>query len=250
MEINISPSLFKKLTNDICPKVIYYDKIEKIPTEPSLLMLKGRYFEHHLIGGTVDGEVPELPKLKNGNKSADEKNLDELIEFAKKILQENNIDLSDIQLQVRLEYESMSGVIDFIGKDFTNPSRLALYDLKYTETRVDDRWNGFADIDNRPDLKFQAIHYIRLAKEVLGIWMPYYFLIFGKSMWAKIIKVVATEQGVERHNMAVISMKERLNKMIEEGFKPKPSLNRCQSCEFNHICEDRSFKTEIETIEI
>lgn len=248
--INISPSLWGKLNSDICPKKIYFEKIEKIKTGPSELMLKGRYFEYHLIGDTADGEIPELPKLKNGSKSADEKALDELLEFAKEVLTANNINFESGQKQVRMEHDGMSGVVDYIGPDFKDNTRLALYDLKYTETREDDRWNGWADLDNRPDAKFQALHYIRLAKESLGVWLPYYFIIFGKSKWAKIIKVVATEIAIANHSIAVNNMKNLLKEMEKNNYPAKPSLQNCFKCEFKDFCSEKSYKSEVEVIEL
>lgn len=247
--INISPSLVNKL-NTACPKQIYYEKIERIKTEPSELMLKGRYFEHHLIGGTVDGEIPELPKLKNGSKSADEKALDELLIFAKEVLNANGIDFESGQKQVRFEHDGMSGVVDYIGLDFLNKDRMALYDLKYTETKEDDRWNGWGDIEYKPDAKFQAIHYIRLAYEEFKVWMPYYFVIFGKSKWVKVIKIVATESSIANHSVAVNASKQRLIELEASGWKPTPILQKCIKCPFNSICSDKSLKSEVEVVEL
>lgn len=247
----ISQSLIKDvLPQSACPKQIGHKYIEGQRTPPSELMLRGQYFEHHLIGATRGGEVPELTKLKKGGKSQAEKDLEELITYARIILDAMKLDVSKGESQVEIQVDGLEGHIDHINTDIQNPARKAIYDVKYTETKYDDRWNGWADFESLTDAKIQAAQYVKLYHAMHGQYIPYYFLIFGKSFWCRIIKVVVTAAGMAIHNNRIDITKERMMQWNEEGWPAKPEFYKCLKCHFSDKCKFVATIPDIETYQI
>jgi uncharacterized protein YeeX (DUF496 family) len=207
--MNISQSLMNNVFSVNCPQAIKLRYIDKVQTEQSEAMKRGLYFEWLLLGQSSQ-EAPQLEKLKNGGKSQAEKDIEELAGIAKKTLELLGINMEYIQPQMRLEVDGMSGIIDMVANDIENPDRMAIYDVKYTETKYDDRWNGWADLENKLDSKRQARHYIHLYHLKHGVYLPYYFLVFGKSGWCRVIKCVMTSESLNLHVQEVSTVRTNL----------------------------------------
>lgn len=236
---------------DACGQYIKYRFVDRIPYEPTELMMRGKLFEHHVLGSTRDGETPELKKLKRGGESKSEKDLMELVTYAKVILDEIGFNPSGGHVQVEIiTDDGEEGHIDCIAPDFQKPSRNAIYDLKYTETRYDDRWNGWADFDNKGDEKLQARHYIYLYAKKHGVFLPYYFIVFGKSFWCKIIKVVVTNASMAAHEVVVNTTRDKLARWEQEGWPALPEFIKCGDCQYNTICKFVATKPTVEYFEI
>lgn len=245
----ISQSLMNDVFDNPCPKKMYYRWIEKLPVEPSEVMKRGHYFEW-LVLGSSSSEAPQLEKLKNGGKSQAEKDIDELGSIAKTTLKLLGIDLSTAQSQMRLEHGGLSGVIDMVANDIQNTSRKAIYDLKYTETKYDDRFNGWADIDTRIGSKRQAKHYIHLWHQIHGEYLPYYFLVFGKSGWCRIIKCILTKDSLDVHLNEIITVRGILLNWEQSGWPATPSYEKCKDCPYASVCDSWKSTPEIEVVEI
>jgi len=65
--------------------------------DPSDAMMDGLYFEQGVIGSTRDHTPMELPKLKSGEKSKRERDLDDLIKWTSLVLAKNEIKIQNIQ---------------------------------------------------------------------------------------------------------------------------------------------------------
>lgn len=249
----ISQSIIKAvLPQDTCPLSIKRRYIDGEQVPPSDLMMRGRLFEYHLIGSTRGGDTPELPKLKKGGLSQSEKDLMELITYARSIFDEIGLDVSKGQSQVELfdQMHELEGHIDHINFDIQNPDRQAIYDVKYTETKYDDRWNGWADFDSKLDAKIQACQYILLYHENYGKYVPYYFLVFGKSFWCRIIKVVVTKESMSYHTIRIQQTMERLKTWMANGWPASPEFMKCSTCHFNTTCKFVATRPTIETYQI
>lgn len=244
-ELPISQSLMNDVFDNPCPKKIYYRWIQKIPVEPSEVMKRGHYFEWLVLGGSTS-DMPQLEKLKSGAKSQAEKDLDELAGVAKKTIELLGIDLSKAKVQQRLESDGLSGVIDMVANDIEEPSRRAIYDLKYTETRYDDRFNGWADIESRMGSKRQAKHYIHLWHKIYGEYLPYYFLIFGKSGWCRIIKCVLTNDSLEIHLKDIDVVRAMMYNWDKADWPANPVYEKCKDCPYASVCDSWKFTPEIE----
>lgn len=247
----ISQSLIKAvLPQDACPLQIKHKFIEGKPSPPSELMVRGQYFEHHLIGATRGGQEPVLEKLKKGGMSQAEKDLNELITYAKAMFDELGLNVAEGESQVEIQVGELEGHIDHINYDIQNRQRKAIYDVKYTETKYDDRWNGWADFDSLIDPKIQAAQYIMLYHAKYGQYIPYYFLVFGKSFWCRIIKVVVTGQSIVYHTNRIELTKQRLNQWKEDGWPAAPEYYKCAKCPYANECKHVATIPEIETFQI
>lgn len=86
----LSSTLIKRLTKargsavdfiQICPTNFYLTEILRYERQlPSLSMLRGLYFETHILGSSADGErTLDLPRMKTGGKYAEQRRIDEQI---------------------------------------------------------------------------------------------------------------------------------------------------------------------------
>lgn len=240
------------IDKDVCPKAVYYEFVKKMPSEETDLMFRGKYFEWHVLGATRDGIEPVFGKLKRGGDPKEQKDLDILVVEAKKILSEIGIspETDPFITQVHLQSKTDEGHIDLIAPDFQNTKRLALYDLKYTETKLDDRWNGWANFDEMWSQKFQAVHYVHLYHQIHDEWLPFYFLVFGKAGWVRIIKVLVTQSGLQTYRVTRTMGEEKIKEFIKMGWPPNPVYNKCRACPFAYICDYVKTVPEVESFEI
>jgi hypothetical protein len=244
--MNLSQSLIKNLFDENnCPRAIKYEYLERREGRKTDAMQRGQLFEYYLTGALPrDGKIPELEKGVKGNKLKPETDLEECVSYAKEICRSIGLDLenADKQIKINVEIEGIqcSAYLDMLTKDIDNPAKDAIYDIKYTETKYDDRWNGWANFDEKEDAHIQARHYILLAKEMFGEWMPYYFLIFGKSGWIRIIKCIVTEGSIMNvHMVHILRAKEMLEQHEKAGWIANPEFNKCLDCPHYAYCEDK-----------
>lgn len=248
--MKISQSLIKECMNPgHCPKQIYFSFVEgKDLLEPSENMLLGRYFESELLGACRGGEIQEAKIQKNGSKYKVYSDCDELIVWAEDVLALLGLNVKEGESQVQCESELLSGNIDHVNKDLIDPSIEANYDLKWTATKEDDIWNGWGDPDSKGEAKIQASHYTLLTYEITGEYRPFYFLVFGKDKWVKVLRFKITEEGINHHKQLIANTAAMVREYAENNYKGNGNFNKCQSCPFNQICPDRALKPEIENI--
>lgn len=233
------------LDAQVCPLSIKYRFIDRL-SESSELMVKGQYFEHCLLGSTRDGNTPEIPKLKMGGKSQGEKDIDALVDIAREIIERLGIDIEQARVQVEIADEFMEGHIDMVANDFEKPGRQAIYDVKYTETKFDDRWSGWADLETKVEAKRQARHYVYLWHKMHGEYLPYYFLIFGKSGWVRVLKCTVSRDTVDMHVREITLTSQQVLSMEAEGWQPRPSYEKCRNCYCAHVCDHVQVLPDIE----
>lgn len=214
-------------------KLIYVDGHE---TQPSDAQLLGQVFEYKLTGQTtLHGVTPELPKLKNGGASADERMLDERVEAVREVLKHHNIVVKETGSA--LKAEGITGHLDAVVE--VNGQH-AIMDVKFTETKEDDKWYGWADLD-KLDL-LQPATYVELGKHAWGKYLPFYYLVVGKT-WMRLIKVVLTTEDIAE-------MKSRFNAVRSalkaETFEPTPTWKNCKGCRLADVCQHAVKMPEIE----
>lgn len=186
----------------------------------------------------------------DGEKLSAYKECDELVLFAEDIFTKLGIEIKEGESQIDVESELLKGAIDHRNKDIINPEIQANYDLKWTATKENDRWNGWGNPDDKEDSKIQATHYTLLSFEETGVWMPFYFLVFGKSHWVKVIRFKITEEAINKHKQMIAHTSAKIREYSKNNFKGNGSFNKCLSCEFYNDCEDKSQYPEIETYQI
>lgn len=246
----ISQSLIKEVMKEgHCPRQIMYSFIEgKEMNEPTENMKIGRYFESELLGSCVGGQKQEAKLLKGGEKAAAYKDCDFLIDFAREVFEKLGLDVSKGQSQLSVKTEHLVGNLDHVNIDIGNPNRKAIYDIKWTATKIDDRWNGWGDPESMTDAHIQARHYVLTYLEKYGEALPFYFLVFGKDNWVKVIKVVI--QDLEGHKQLIAHTSRIMSEYAEDGFKGNGNFNKCLSCPFYKECPDKETNPETITIKI
>lgn len=244
---NISPSAISSFYDPLyCGtqyKAVTVDRTHNIET---LAMLKGKVFEYRAIGATTrEGEVPELPMLASGKASADDIRIAELAQTFKDVIQDMNIEILD--KQIRLEKNGHSGILDMLAMVTGEKS---LVDLKYTETKEDDRWSPYAwgDLDNRDHT--QPIHYIWLWHELHGEYLPFYYMVFGKGGWIKFIRVKVAKATMIEHEKKMEQFAIDVKAEADAGWTPKPDRAKCAKCPLFLTCEHAVTTPEIQVISV
>ncbi len=193
---------------------------------PTDTMINGLVFEQLVIGESRGGERFDIPKLKNGKQSKRELDIIELSKFANKVVK--NLKIKFLEIQPEWQVDNLSGhpdaLIEWKGEK-------CILDLKYTGTKEDDscKWNPYAwgkDLELK-DFS-QAIHYVEMYYRMTGEYLPFFYLVFGKSGWVKFINVDISYDSMKNH-------KEKI-KQFEidiKDFNPTKCENyRCEYC--NH----------------
>lgn len=208
----------------------------------------------HKVEGLTVKDLDEKLKYEpaeyvNGDKLQSYKDLDEIVNFAKEVCTRIGLDLDKGESQADLQSETLKGAIDHINKDLESDI-LANYDVKYTDTKEDDRWNGWGNPEDKFDAQLQAIHYTLLSYEIFNEWRPFYFLVFGKDKWVKIIRFKITHTALDEHKIRISNVAETIREYSLNNYKGNGSFNKCIACPFNSICDDVNQKPEIETFDI
>ena len=218
--------------------------IEGYRSRPTAAMIDGLVFEELTIGSTRDNEsfIGMIPRLKNGNVSKREADLVYLSEFAKKTMKD--LDIKIIEVQPEWETDTLIGHPDAL---ITYKGNLAIMDLKYTAIREDEscKWNPYAWSDLKYKDFRQALHYVEMFYQLYDVYLPFFYLVFGKSGWVKFISVDITSNAMEDYRMLLNTFSKDL-----QDFAPKPIKNYsiCRKCELN--CTKRTNKPNVINIEI
>lgn len=236
---SISQSLIKDIQNpDRCNLRTKKNYVDGIRTTPSDVMIKGLFFEDRLIGSTRGGEKIEMPKGKNGNTLKSEKDLLALVEDAKQVMMDLGVE--SIEVQPHWEWEDLNGHPDLIAN--FNGSK-CIIDIKYTETKEDDRFRGWGDPESMDHL--QALFYSYLHYKREGSYIPFYYFVFGKSGWVKIIQI-----KIEEGTMDLFQQQLNIARKDVKQFKPTPigKFNACRKCDLFDTCESATRTPEVEEI--
>lgn len=275
-----------KFNDPMCGIAWWYQYIEGIRNPPSLVMKKGLYFEHHLIGAARGGQEPprvtnsEIRRTKDGGYrvgngkayptedeawanyiAPEEVELDELLIEARRIFKSLKIRKIDVQPEwIDKKPLPIESHVDLIAK---YKGKECIVDIKYTETKHDDRWNGgwgapeYLDQDKL----IQPIHYVLhdwirsgmpVDEEGREILKPFYYLIFGRmgakgerDLWSKMIEVEVTSEAIGKHI-------DDMQRMVEElhTWTPEPINDyiKCKKCFYNTRCSKVTKVPQVEKI--
>lgn len=209
---------------------------------------------HDCTGLTVEDLNKKLQfepgEYVNGEKLTAYIDCDNLVSYAKDVLKSLGIDLSKGESQLHISTELLKGNVDHRNIDIMNPERLANYDVKWTATAEDDRWNGWGNPEDKHDAWTQAIHYTLISYEELGYYPSFYFLVFGKSKWVKVLRYRFNENQLADHKAKIGYTSEKIREYSENNYKGNGTYNKCIKCTFNDICDDVKKIPEIEIVGI
>ena len=241
----ISQSIIKEVQKQGCKTALLH-YINRVETKPSEAMLCGLYFEHHLIGGCRGGQVPEMPKSKTTGKPLKaQQDLDILIPKAAAIMEKNNIVITEVQPEYICGH--IVAHIDAIG---TIDGEECIMDVKWTATRHDDKWNGWAEPENKPEALLQATHYVYTYYVATGKLLPFYFLIFGKSGWVNAVRFNIGKKYLVQHEKVIDDTQAYLAEAINTNFKSDPHFGVCGACRYKDVCNKYSEKLLPTIIEV
>ena len=206
-------------------------------TKPTNAMLDGLVFEQEVIGMSRGGEVYEIPKGKTGKPLKRETDLLELSERSKKTMLDLEIELIDVQPE--WETDELIGHPDALIK---YKGELAIMDLKYTAIREDEscKWNPYAWNDLEHKDFSQAIHYIEMYYQIHGEYLPFFYLVFGKSGWCKFILIDLTAESLENYRDKLKQFKVDFKNFKSVGVN---DYSICRKCPV--ICNKRVLKPNI-----
>ena len=206
-------------------------------TKPTNAMLDGLVFEQEVIGMSRGGEVYEIPKGKTGKPLKRETDLLELSERSKKTMLDLDIELIDVQPE--WETDELIGHPDALIK---YKGELAIMDLKYTAIREDEscKWNPYAWNDLEHKDFSQAIHYIEMYYQIHGEYLPFFYLVFGKSGWCKFILIDLTAESLENYRDKLKQFKVDFKNFKSVGVN---DYSICRKCPV--ICNKRVLKPNI-----
>jgi len=232
----ISQSLIKEVEKEGCIKAVQHF-LDGMETEPTDAMFAGLYFEHHLIGGCRGGKEPIFKALKSGAKPKAQIDLDGLIERSKMIMAENDIIIDEVQPEYK--FDDAVAHLDAVGRI---KGKKCLIDVKWTATKEDDRWNGWGNPSRKEDSFIQAVHYVWTYWMAKDEKLPFYFLVFGKSGWVKLIHYEVSDNDLLNHRERVGMTRHRVKDMINKKFKFEPHYGLCGGCRYKDICDDFTYK--------
>lgn len=223
-------------------KARYIDKDPDAETEPSDAMKVGIYFEYLCTGALPKNKIVPEPDVvykgkPNEKLAAPYERVVASAENFKRIMDFYSIDIKSVGLY--LEHEEINGVVDIHaewgGKD-------VFIDLKYSGL-IDDKWSEMGwDLESlhmKDSLMIQGVHYKLLAEKCLGITdIPFYYFVFSSSdpNNIKIIKQEVDESKAQAHIVAINNVLGKINKDLQYGFKPYPSMLKCSKCPLNKKC--------------
>lgn len=242
-DFKISQSALKDFYNPEVCRIKWEEMyVNGYRSQPTIAMLDGLVFEQNVIGLSRGGEIYEIPKGKTGNTLKRETDLLKLSEDAKQTMKDLDIELIDVQ--PHWEVGDLVGHPDALVK---YKGELAIMDLKYTGVREDEscKWNPFAWADlQHKDFK-QALHYSEMYYLTHGVFVPFFYLVFGKSGWCKFILIDYTNHAMTEYRILLNKFRKDL-----KSFEPKPIKNYsvCRKCPV--LCDKRTTKPTIETIKL
>lgn len=198
------------------------------------------------------------PEMTLGEPTQIETDLLLVIDVARKVLKQMGLDTAEGEKQVRLQTDGEIGHLDWIHKDFLNPKGKALYDVKFTLTQPDDWRNGWGEPENKPEARLQSGQYLKLYHDNYGEWLPFYYLIFGRSGWMKVLRMRMTASGLAQHQVLISTSRDKFKEYEQKGWKPRPTFNKCIFCPFSAYkmpdgtvfsCEHRALTPPVQEIE-
>lgn len=189
------------------------------------------------------------PEYTEGSPAARQVKLDQIIEIAKLVLYHMGLDITKGEKQFFVKAENLSGHLDWVFDDIKDPSVQAIYDVKFTETKLDDWRNGWGEPETKDDAKIQATHYVLTYFKKYGVYPPFYFIVFGVDGWIKFLRYRITPTGLQQHVVLASTVQDMVNDFIKNDWPARPLFNRCLFCDFSEVCTERSVLPEIEEID-
>lgn len=247
--VTLSQSIIKKLQEpEFCAaKYKAYNIDQLFQPQTTGAQLKGQYFEYRALGSPDrHGNIPELPKLRNGKMSADEDRIiQQAIKF-KEILLGYGMTVVEKNIPVTYEYNellTLTGIIDCLIYYQGEP---VILDLKLT-ANINSTWGkfGWGNYWNMNHL--QAYLYMDLLQKLTGRQYRFMYAVFDykPNPEYKFIEIENSNLHQLEVSEQIREAYEKLAGFYQSGFKPTPSYDECKDCQA--VCPVRQLVKTIET---
>lgn len=233
------------------------------PSKSSTKGVKLKYLESKNVDlqevkGLTDAELFDIiqdmePDMTPGELPSTFKDVEALAKYHKgeiddepSIFDKLEIIIDQVQPEISLDIDGVTFVI--------HPDLGAIYqgslcwiDVKYTDTKEDDRWNGWGDPQEMDHT--QAFFYVWLWYKLTGKYIPFYYLVFGKSGWIKWIQVDIDMDTLETFELQLM---DHAQKLKDGEIKPQPigKFNVCRECPYFEDCDKATRIPNLETVQV
>ncbi len=233
-KVLISQSVLRDWNNPSFCKVLWYERyVNGLTIEPSDSMKNGLIFESKLLGKSRNDVVWEFPKLKSGEKSKAEQDIDAIVEKAKDLFK--RLELVPIEVQPAWHHDNLLAHPDLICISVLADK--AIVDVKYCGFSDTDRFNPYFNLDNVDTL--QPLHYSYMYYLMNNEWLPFFYFVFFKNGGVKIIDVKITVSGIDSHKVMINQFRKDMKHFDVDSFYGT-SYNQCIKCPLFQTCEKRA----------
>ena len=239
--IKISQSALKDFYNPAVCRLFWKEKyINGLQTLPTDAMKAGLVFESKLLTKSRGGQVYEYPKLKSGEPSKAETDINILVEKARELF--THLQVEPIEVQPVWEVDDLLAHPDLICSSILAPR--AIVDVKYCGYADTDRFNGWFDLEKVD--KLQAVHYTYMYYLLFNEWVPFFYLVFFKNGSVRLIDVKLTVQAIDNHKALLNQFREDVVKMDKDSVDV--CFSQCVRCPLNSTCAKRILVPQIEEL--
>jgi hypothetical protein len=239
--VKISQSALRDFYSPSVCRLFWKEKyINGFHTEPTDAMKAGLVFESKLLTKSRGGQVWEYPKLKSGEPSKAENDLNILIEKARELF--NQLQITPIEVQPIWEIADLLAHPDLLCSSVLAPK--AIVDVKYCGYADNDRFNGWHDLEKID--KLQAVHYVYLYNLMFNEWIPFFYMVFFKNGGVKLIDVKLTVQAIDEHKALLNQFRKDVGKLDNQSVDV--TFGQCVRCPLNATCVKRVMIPQVEEL--
>jgi hypothetical protein len=225
----LTQSKVKSIEQAKCYRKVQAELSGELQRFTSEEMLKGSFQEFLCLGsGAGYGDpVTDLPRLRNGNKSADQERIEkQAVKFHRMVDPNDELFMGHtiIDKQVKLSANGKEGTIDFVTVD--DSGETWIFDLKSTGDLESGYWSTPEEVDY-----IQMSTYKHLYRETYGVTPSTGYLIMDYSprMNVMLLKVDISLETELSHLSRFDSVTEMISEFDEEWPKV-PNITCCRYC--------------------
>jgi hypothetical protein len=228
-KLQISQSALRDFYNPACCRLFWQEKyLNGFKTEPTDAMKAGLVFESKLLTKSRDGQVWDYPKLKSGEPSKAETDLNLLVDKAKELF--THLQIDPLEIQPVWEVTDLLAHPDLVCSSVLAPK--AIVDVKYCGYNDNDRFSPWFDLEKVDTL--QAVHYTYMYNLLYNEWVPFFYFVFFKNGGVRLFDVKLTVSAVDAHKALLNQFRQDVAKLNTESVAT--TFSQCVRCPLYSTC--------------